>query len=176
MYPLPLRPPRLQSSFDSIYKKGQIMSSNGVQGVCVISVHIYSGEDSGLNYFSPWWRCKSQEQWKGYERQYSRKGNYSRVCLRLTGWIIFTLILIIFYFICLLCLAGDKMKPAQQTDTLKSDAFTSKGVTGRSSCSVAETVLTRLMFFCWRSHLRLQSWVSRCHTKNTYSWFNHFVE
>lgn len=38
VYPLSLFFLNLQSSFDRIYKKGQIMSSNRVQGV--ISVHI----------------------------------------------------------------------------------------------------------------------------------------
>jgi len=32
------------------------MYPNGVQGVFIISVHIYGGEDLGLNYFSPWWQ------------------------------------------------------------------------------------------------------------------------
>lgn len=161
--------PHLQSSFDRIYKTGRIMSPNGLQGVFIISVRIYSGEDLGLRYFSPWWQCKSQKRWKRDEQHYLRKDNYSRICLWLTDWVIFTLILIIFYFIFLLLmsLAGDKTKPAQQTDTVKSDSFIPKGVTGRSWSSVSETILTSLRFICWRSCLHLHSSVSKCRTKNT---------
>lgn len=104
----------LQNSFDRIYKKGQIMSPNGVQGVFIISGHLYSGEDLGCNYFSPWWQCKKEQQWKRYKQQNLKEGNYSRTYLILVCRIIFTLILIIFYFIFLLMMnsAEKKIKPA----------------------------------------------------------------